>query len=223
MVWNVFSEPFLALLCYHSFLLPAPQWLLEPLSPPTQCLQRALHLITLCPASQPPAPSRASLPHGLLTPSSKLGSLQDSLRTWQVFLSYPVPKWPSWAHLLEGPRLLLSLTLSFVLRYSICSSTCPFHRAQNPPWATSTFRAQLSEGCSQPASPSGTPETNHRPAFTLFSSSGFRKASLTGSQLLAALCSGQLQSYRREQRQPNHCFWEAYNKMRNAVFVCVYF
>lgn len=145
-----------------------------------------------------------------------------------MFLSYPVPKWPSWAHLLEGPRLLLSLTLSFVFCYSICSSTCPFHRAQNPPWATSTFRAQLSEGCSQPASVSFRNTRDHRPAFTLFSSSGLSgilallpKASLTGSQLLAALCSGQLQSYRREQRQPNHCFWKEYNKMRNAVFVCV--
>lgn len=214
-------NPFLRCCAITHFCCQLLSGFSSPSVHPHNVFNAPLHLITLCPASQPPAPSRASLPQGLLTPSSKLGSLQDSLRTWQVFLSYPVPKWPSWAHLLEGPRLLLSLTLSFVLRYSICSSTCPFHRAQNPPWATSTFRTQLSEGCSQPASPSGTPETNHKPAFTLFSSSGFPKASLTGSQLLAALCSGQLQSYRREQRQPNHCFWEAYNKMRNAVFMSV--
>lgn len=145
-------KPFLRCCAIMHFCCQLLNGFSSPSVHPHNAFNAPFHLITLCPASQPPAPSKASLPRGLLTPSSKLGSLQDSIRAWQVFLSYPVPKWLSWAHLLEGPRLLLPLTRSFVLCYSICSSTCPFHRAQNPPCATSTFRAQFSEGCTQPAS-----------------------------------------------------------------------
>lgn len=97
-----------------------------------------------------------------------------------------VPKWLSWHTFWKVPGSCSPSHYHLFCATVSVPAPVPFteHRTHHVPRQHSEL-SFLKTAHSQPASPSGTPETNHRPVFTLFSSSGLSGILLCFPRLLS--------------------------------------